>query len=93
MKMVIDILEEDYKFIRDLQSLIIGGRGCGKTIQYRVVNAIKNGTPLPKGHGRLKDIDRVERLLDLDKPDNAIAQVLKNLIESVPTIVEAESEE
>ena len=48
------------------------------------------GTPLPKGHGRLKDVDEIERLLDLDKPDNAIAKVLKNIIESVPTIIEAD---
>lgn len=45
MKLIIDIPDEDYKFIKDLQSLIIGGRGNCKTIQYNVINAIKNGTP------------------------------------------------
>ncbi len=48
---------------------------------------------LPKGHGRLKDIDKIEQLLDLDKPNNMIAKSLKNLIDSVPTIIDAESEE
>ena len=43
MKLLIDIPEEDYKFIKDLQSLIIGSRGSYKTIQYNVINAIKNG--------------------------------------------------
>lgn len=55
-----------------------------------LIRAIGHGTPLPKGHGRLKDIDEVERRLDLDEPDNVIAKALKNIIESVPTIVEAE---
>ena len=52
MKIVIDIPEEDYKFIKDLQSLIIGGRGNGRTIQKNVINALRNGTPYeerPKG--------------------------------------------
>ena len=55
MKLIIDIPEEDYKFIKDLQSLIIGGRGNCKTIQKNIINAIRNGIPLPKGHGRLVD--------------------------------------
>ena len=45
MRLVIDIPDDNYKFIKDLQSLIIGGRGNCKTIQYNVINAIKNGTP------------------------------------------------
>lgn len=48
MKLIIDIDEENYKFIKDLQSLIIGGRGNCKTIQQNVINAIKNGTPYEK---------------------------------------------
>lgn len=45
MKLIIDIPDEDYKFIKDLQSLIIGSRGNCKTIQKNVINAIKNGIP------------------------------------------------
>ena len=47
MKLVIDIPDKDYEFIKDLQSLIIGSRGNCRNIQYNVINAIKNGTPLP----------------------------------------------
>lgn len=43
MKLIIEIPDEDYRFIQDLQSLIIGGRGNCKTIQHNVINAIKNG--------------------------------------------------
>lgn len=52
MKLVIDIPDDEYKFIKDLQSLVIGGRGNCRTIQRDVINAIKKGTPyeeLPKG--------------------------------------------
>ena len=53
MKLIIDIPDNDYEFIKDLRSLIIGGRGSCKTIQYNVINAIKNGTPVYE-HERLK---------------------------------------
>ena len=78
MEIVIKIPDEDYEYLK-------------RHNKNGLYNAILNGTPLPKGHGRLKDIDKVERLLDLEKPDNAIAKALKNIIESVPIIVEAES--
>ena len=45
------------------------GKDIGES--WYITQTIKNGTPLPKGHGRLKDIDKVEQLLDLDNPDNA----------------------
>lgn len=46
MKLIIDIDDNDYGFIKDLHSLIIGGRGNCKTIQYNVINAVKNGKPI-----------------------------------------------
>lgn len=46
MKLIIEIPDDEYKFIKDLQSLIIGGRGNCRTIQRDVINAIKNGKPL-----------------------------------------------
>ena len=51
MKLIIDIPEEDYKFIKDLQ-FYNSGRRNGKTIERNVINAIKNSTPYeerPKG--------------------------------------------
>lgn len=53
MKIVIDVSNDDYKFIKDLQSLIIGGRGNCKTIQKNVINAIRNGTPIEDGRPTL----------------------------------------
>lgn len=67
MKLVIDIHEKDY------QSILNNGQ-----VPYGVVYAIMNGTPLPKGHGRLiyaKDVGEYLTLAD------------------VPTIIEADKAE
>ena len=45
MKLTINIPDEDYKFIKDLKSIVIGSRGSCKTLQYNVINAIKNAIP------------------------------------------------
>lgn len=88
MKVLINIPDWKYKSICEG---VEASKRCGVVgIDPDIHEAIYNGTPLPKKHGRLKDIDEVERRLDLDKPDNVIAKALKNIIESVPTIVEAE---
>ena len=57
MKLVIDIHEKDY------QSILNSGQ-----VPYGVVCAIMNGTPLPKGHGRLIDADAfISTLEDVSK--------------------------
>ena len=51
MRLVIDIPDKDYEFIRDAHILV--GRRNGKTIEYNMINAIKNGTPYeeqPQAH-------------------------------------------
>lgn len=49
--------------------------------------AIKNGTPLPKGHGKLKDTDA------LNRKDVNCANVPMNFIDTAPTIIEADKED
>ena len=44
MKLIIDIPEEEYKFIKDLQ-FYYSGRRSGKTIENHIINAIKTGMP------------------------------------------------
>jgi len=56
MRLIIDIPEDDYKFIKDLQ-FYNSGRRSGRTIERNVINGIKNGTPYeekPKGALDLK---------------------------------------
>ncbi|MBR3117678.1 MAG: hypothetical protein IKF29_00410 [Oceanobacillus sp.] len=44
MKLIIDIPDKDYEFIKNAH--VIVGRRNGKEIEYNIINAIKNGTPL-----------------------------------------------
>lgn len=47
-----------------------------------LIKAIGNGTPLPKGHGRLIDGDELESHMKIGY----------NIVKSAPTIIEAESD-
>ena len=53
---------------------------------YRLVAWIKNGTPLPKGHGRLIDVDEVIKIANKKKD-------LHGAIWNAPTIIEADKTE
>lgn len=53
MKLVIDISEEDFKFIKGLR-LALCGRGYAQELQRNVINAIRNGTPLPEEPDKVK---------------------------------------
>lgn len=52
MQIVIDIKYDDYYDI-------IGDAIIGEFTTREVINAVKNGTPLPKGHGALKDFEKL----------------------------------
>ena len=56
MQIVIDIPEDEY------QNILLTGKAS-----FRVVNAIEAGTPLPKGHGDLKDADNLLSLLKCEE--------------------------
>ena len=82
MKLIIDISEENYKNIeeqvdkRDYPDMQIG-------------RAIVDGTPLPEGHGRLIDEERLKETIHR----NVVGDLFDELIDMQPTIIEAESEE
>lgn len=48
--------------------------------------AIKDGTPLPKGHGRLIDADA------LNRKDVNYANIPMNFIDTAPTIIKADKD-
>ncbi len=49
IELLIKISEEMYKTACNYPEMVLAG----------YPQCIKNGTPLPKGHGRLKDIDKI----------------------------------
>lgn len=54
MKIVIDIPEEEYN---NIEPFLNGETIKGGFNLFKVLEIIKKGTPLPKGHGRLIDAD------------------------------------
>ena len=63
MRLVIDIDDKMYRHIVSMQFCMPGLRN-GKSLLEQILKAIRTGTPLPKGHGDLKD----ELDLDLSSP-------------------------
>lgn len=53
-----------------------------------VAKAIKNGTPLPKGHGKLKDVERLLTVIHRD----TVGDLFDQLIDMQPTIIDADKE-
>jgi hypothetical protein len=84
MKIVIDIPEDAYK--------LLNNEGVDWLGAEHILNAVANGTPLPKGHGRLIDADELKKhkYHDNDRFENAVAVAQ---IDWADTIIEAESEE
>ncbi len=100
MKIVIDITEERYKDIQRIAEVQLNRR------TPTVEQIVANGTPLPKGHGRLIDKDHMIARLEAaskfydgentDAFDERFSHGLKEAAIKVaeePTIIEAESEE
>lgn len=90
MQIVIDIDEEYIKQI-DRIRFLIGGKE-DRSLQINVINAIKNGTPLPKGHGRLIDADKLELDADWNDYYDGYIAYSESMIKYAPTIIEADKE-
>lgn len=82
IELVIKIDEETYKDIKNGKVY-----SSMRDVPQESVLAIQNGTPLPKGHGRLGDLDR---LYDVFKRNIVSADAFKDLFNHAPTIIEAD---
>lgn len=86
MKLIIDIHEEQYEFIKQ-------GMSIKRVMEYpalmeTICEYIVNGTTLPKGHGRLIDADAYRK----EMLDSREFDFFKRL-DMQPTIIEADKEE
>ena len=77
MQIIIDISKEDYDIIKKSNDLM---NWTG--------HLIKNGTPLPKGHGRLIDADAFGK--ELHRYIEAPYQYALKVFNEAPTIIEAD---
>lgn len=83
MQIVIDIPEEYYDYIKEHHYM---DRYYDTREKSKIFCAIKNGTPLPKGHGRLIDADV---LVDGMEDNYEFCEA----VNATPTIIEADRAE
>ena len=104
MKIVIDIPEEIYDFVQntsfveDENTLFKQSNAeRQKTLfLFDIIDAIRNGTPLPKEHGRLIDEQQIiDRFKPIEKFKNWYVGTdgLFNVLSDAPTIIEGSDSE
>ena len=59
----------------------------------QLIKAIINGIPLPKGHGRLIDADKLKSMYSINRANFNTVVGIQKWIDDAPTIIKAESEE
>ena len=96
MKLMIELPDDAYNELKE--------RNCNGWLTSKEIEcmhkAIVNGTPLPNGHGRLIDADKLDRIMyhkafetdsDMQKWDSGCwirYKMFENSMKEVPTIVE-----
>ena len=85
MQIVVDINELDFEVIKEVNEL---GGEWKTDIAGKCMKAIANGTPLPKGHGRLID----EKIAYKKFYSRCLAKVATEVFTETPTIIEADAE-
>ena len=89
-QIVIDIPDKTYKAFMELISINLGRSNKG--IIEKCLNAIKHGKVLPKGHGRIGDLDALRcENTDFDTYNDYCTMF--DEIEAAETIIEADKAE
>lgn len=89
IELVIKIPRKVYRYVQQMGSI-------NMLDTQQVANAIFDGTPLPKGHGRLKDVDALDTTTvttDDYSGNKVLDVVLQEDINDAPTIIEADKSE
>lgn len=96
MKVVIDIPEKMYT------SLELGSFGMKYNV-YDLAGCVMHGTPLPTGHGELKDTDNIKKEILCRKYSDSFCEehhidhsinteIALSIIDNAPTIIDKEGE-
>ena len=92
MQIVIDIDEEQYKFIK--QNMTMDKVKDYHALLFDICKRIANGTPLPKGHGDLKDMGNLQYIFDLTREGPIYSgKDIERAIKSMKSIIEADKAE
>lgn len=84
IKLLVEIDEEEYENVKNGYLPIRVFNAC--------VYAIKNGKPLPKGHGRLIDADKLDTRERGNNSQRTMWWKIDCIVKHAPTIVEADKE-
>lgn len=85
MQVVINIPKKTFDEIRDRNIT-----HCGEPFAQKLVSYIRNGTPLPKEHGRLIDVDDLREDFQASKGMSFSERMtISCIISNAPTIIEA----
>lgn len=82
MQVVVEIPEEEYKIIKNRKGPMVW-----------VEHLIKNGTPLPKGHGRIGDLDALREEVSSWGMNDYEPSDFTDAIDQADTIIEADKAE
>ena len=90
MQLVINISKEDYQHYINHADIILD---ASIEIHNRpLLQSILNGEPLPKGHGRLIDANRLWSMYSINRANFDIVVEIQKWIDNTPTIIEADNE-
>ena len=92
MNLVINLSEDEYKHIMEMQFCIPGIRS-GKSLLEKILNAIRTGTPLPKGHGRLFDEDELKKEAIRCEWSRQVYDMIDHKLSYMKPIIEADTDE
>ncbi len=103
MKLVIEIPEEYRSIFEENRCEEKFDSLASNEFGYVLRKAFENGTPLPKGHGRLKDIDEIDwygctteydcPYKNRDCKDCDRAECSKTQVDSIPVLIPADKED
>ena len=88
IELVVKIPEEAYKLLKN--------EGVDWLGAEHILNAVANGTPLPKGHGDIIDRNKIEYMKaihDLKYGEITASECATKIKYSAPTIIEADKEQ
>ena len=92
MQILIDLPENEYKWIMKCHKTSYADIASKESMLY----AIKDGIPLPKGHGRLIDADRIisDAIESMKYPENHVyMECVIARVKLATTIIEADKED
>jgi len=91
MQIVIDITDETYEYLTPKEPREMTNKKAAEWFVVLHKAIFVNGTPLPKGHGRLIDADELDfEEVDFYSPDSCYE--VYRIINDAPTIIEADKE-